>query len=114
MDFVLGLLCTQRGHDSIFVVVDCYSKMAHFVPCKKKTDAVQVAQLFYREIYRIHGLPLSIISDRDSHFLNHIWRSLWKLLRTSLDMFPTYHPQSGGQTEVTKRSLGDMLRCLVG
>ena len=114
MDFVIELPRTFRKHDSILLVVDRFSKMAHFLPCSKTFDASKIAKLYFDEIVKLYGLPETIVFDRDVRFMNYFWKTLWHLVGTKLKFFTAFHTQTNGQTEVVNRGLGNLLRCLVG
>ena len=109
MDFIVSLPRTSKGNEQILVIVDRFSKMAHFIPCKKAASAPDVASLFMQHIFKIHGMPKTIVSDRDPTFTGHFWTSLFKLLGTNLLFSSAYHPQTDGQTERVNQILEEML-----
>ncbi len=112
MDF-FDLPMSDNNYDCVFVVVDRLSKQAHFIPLTRTASAATVASLFFREIFRHHGLPESIITDRDPRFVSAFWQTLFAHLGTQLNLSTAYHPQSDGQTERVNRSLGTFLRAYV-
>ena len=113
MDLITQLPVTKKKNDAIVVFVDKLTKMTHLVPTKTTVSAPHLAEMFYKEIIRLHGIPKSIVSDRDPRFTSNFWKCLWKLLGTKLAMSTAYHPQTDGQTERMNRTLEDMLRAYV-
>ncbi|GJV95547.1 putative reverse transcriptase domain-containing protein [Tanacetum coccineum] len=109
IDFVSELPRTPSGYDTIWVIVDRLTKSAHFLPMKKMDSMEKLTRLYSKEIVCRHGVPILIISDRDSHFMSNFWRSLQEALGTNLDMSTAYHPQTDGQSERTIQTLKDML-----
>ncbi|KAL0537247.1 hypothetical protein IC582_026222 [Cucumis melo] len=110
MDFITGLPRTLRGFTVIWVVVDRLTKSAHFVPGKSTYTASKWAQLYMSEIVRLHGVPVSIVSDRDARFTSKFWKGLQTAMGTRLDFSTAFHPQTDGQTERLNHVLEDMLR----
>ncbi|GKF48464.1 putative reverse transcriptase domain-containing protein, partial [Tanacetum coccineum] len=109
MDFVTKLPRTSSGHDTIWVIVDRLTKSAHFLPMCEDYKMERLARLYLNEIVARHGVRISIISDRNSHFTSRFWQSMQEALGTRLDMSTAYHPQTDGQSERTIQTLEDML-----
>jgi hypothetical protein len=95
MDFITNL-SSSKTFDSVFVVVDRLTKMAHFMPCNKTIIGEETARLFMDNIYKYHGLPDEIISDRGSQFISKFWQSLFKILKIKIKLSYAYHPQTNG------------------
>ncbi|MCO5578620.1 hypothetical protein L7F22_032464 [Adiantum nelumboides] len=110
MDFIVTLPKSSKDNTQILVIVDRFSKMANFIPCRITASAPDIASLFIQHIFRIRGLPKSIVSDRDPKFTRHFWTSLFKSLGTNLLFSSAYHPQTDGQTERVNQILEEMLR----
>lgn len=113
MDFVSGLPKTSASQDSIWVIVDRLTKSAHFIPIKTTHTVYKLAELYIKEIVRLHGVPNSIVSDRDTRFTSKFWKSLQENLGTRLKFSTAFHPQTDVQSERTIQVLEDMLRACV-
>ncbi|GKB56587.1 putative reverse transcriptase domain-containing protein, partial [Tanacetum coccineum] len=110
MDFVMKLPKSSQGYDTIWVIVDRLTKSAIFTPMRETDPLDKLARMYLKEVVTRHGIPVSIICDRDPRFSSNFWRSLQNALGTNLDMSTAYHPQTDGQSERTIQTLEDMLR----
>jgi len=113
LDLITQLPRSKAGHDAIVVFVDKLTKMVHYVATTTTVTAPRLANLFLHEVVRLHGVPQTLLSDRDPRFTAHFWRSLWQQLGTTLAMSTAFHPQTDGQTERANRTLEEMIRSYV-
>ena len=113
LDLITGLPRSRSGNDAIVVFVCKLTKMVHYVATTTTVSAPKLASLFLDHVVRHHGVPETILSDRDPRFTAHFWRALWTQLGTKLAMSTAYHPQTDGQTERANRTLEEMLRAYV-
>nr|GFA16348.1 putative reverse transcriptase domain-containing protein [Tanacetum cinerariifolium] len=113
MDFITKLSKMKNGYDTIWVIIDHLTKFAQFLPVRETDPMEKLMKLFMKEVVTRHGVPVSIVSDRDIKFTSLLWKALYKALGTRLDMSTAYHPQTDGQSERTIQTLEDMLRACV-
>jgi transposase InsO family protein len=110
MDFIVGLSRTQSGYNSIWIIVDRLTKVAHFIPVKTTYSKPQLAEFHMSRIVCLHGVSKKIVYDRGTQFTSKFWERLHETLDTQLHFNYAYHPQTDGQTERVKQILEDMLR----
>ncbi|KAG4207923.1 hypothetical protein ERO13_A03G100150v2 [Gossypium hirsutum] len=113
MDFVSGLPLSPRKKDAIWIVVDRLTKSAHFIPVRSDYSLDKLAELYISDIVRLHGVPLSIVLDRDPRFISRFWKKLQYALGTKLHFSTAFHPQTDSQSEWIMQILEDMLRCCI-
>src|SRR5438105_6769743 len=113
MDFITGLPRTQKGNNSIWVIVDRLTKVAHFIPMKTMYQGDELAELYIQHILRLHGVPSRILTNRGTQFTSYFWKCLHQALGTTLDYSTAYHPQTDGQTERVNQILEDLPRASV-
>ena len=113
MDFLVRLPRCQSGYDAIWVIVDRLTKSAYFLPMKNSDSIEKLAELYVKEIVRLHGTPVSIVSDKYPWFTSRFWPSLQRALGTRLHFSTTFHPQTNGQSKRTIQTLEDMLKACV-
>jgi hypothetical protein len=113
MDFIVGLPNTSRHHDSIWVIVDRLTKIAHFLPVHTTHKTEKYTEIYIDQIIRLHGIPRTIVSDRGTPFVARFWEQLQGSLGTTVIRSSVYHPQTDGQTERVNQILEDMLRACV-
>jgi hypothetical protein len=109
LDFITGLPKTQKQNDSIMVVIDKLSKYAHFIPMKSTYKTINDIEIFMKEIFRLHGIPKMVISDRDVKFTSTFWKELFAGLDTNLNSITSYHPQTDGKTKRMNQIVENML-----
>ncbi|MCO5612471.1 hypothetical protein L7F22_066738 [Adiantum nelumboides] len=113
MDFIFGLPKSIHGNTGIWTIVDRFSKQAHFIPVKKTIKAHQMATLFISQVFKYHGLPMSIVSDRDPRMTSNFWKGLFENLGTRLNFSSAYHSQTDGQSEIANLTVLDLLKAYV-
>ncbi|MCO5568181.1 hypothetical protein L7F22_021877 [Adiantum nelumboides] len=113
MHFIFDIPRTQNGHDGIWTFIDRFSKQAYFVPVKKTVKPDHLARLFVAQIFRLHGMPETIVSDRDPRFTSLFWKAIWENIGMRLQFSSSFHPQTDGQSEIPNSVVLDLLKSYI-